>query len=150
MLSNLVSLSFWLSYYVIQPGSRLVYALHYQTVNFLTTSEIDSQAETIMLAQLGDSIRLPAMNPGVYQVVITVVGVQIISGGTSSDDANLAWMIGEHAIGFHVTNSQQTLTHRFALRRPTDLHLTFTNFATIDQEAIPLALFIGQIYLYQQ
>jgi hypothetical protein len=145
-----VSLSFWLFYYFNQPSLRLVYALNYQTINFSTTAEVDSQAETIMLAQLGDTIRLPAMNSGVYQVAITVVGVQIVSSAMSSDDANLAWMIGDHAIGFHVMSPQQTLTHQFALLGPTDLELIFLNFATIDQEAIPLALFISQIHLYQQ
>jgi hypothetical protein len=142
-------LAFLLICYFNQPNLRLVYALNYQTINFSTTAEIDPQAETIMLAQLGDTIRLPAMNSGVYQVVITVVGVQIVSSGMSYDEANLAWMIGDQAIEFHVTSPQQTLIHHFALLRSTDLELIFLNFATIDQEAIPLALFISQIQLYQ-
>jgi hypothetical protein len=148
-LLQFIIVLFWILAFASQPQPQPIYRMNYQTINFVTDGEVDNIENIVHLKQVGEKITTPKFNPGVYQIVITIIGVQIAFSPMIVDQPPLGLTIGEFTFDFSVLTTQVTLYHHFALVDKTDIILSLNNFATINQEDIPLSIKIGQMEIYQ-
>lgn len=149
LVSFVMSMVCWVGVWIYPRPISTIFALSFSPLNVSTSTQVDSQLETLTFNQLNQHITITDLANGIYTMEVSFVGGELVVETVNDDPLPIRLSVMNQAFDYMVQPTGGRLTHTWRQSHLSPVSLTLKNFAKLEGSPFGYSLIVSQLRIQQ-
>lgn len=149
LVSFVMSMVCWVGVWIYPRPISTIFALSFSPLNVSTSTQVDSQLETLTFDQLNQHITIIDLANGIYTMEVIFVGGELVAETVNADQLPIRLSVMDQTFDYTVQPTGGLITHTWKQSYSNPVSLTLNNFAKLEGSPLGYSLIVSHLRIQQ-